>query len=437
MREIRSSGSVEGVVGNHDSYSDSGDPLAREILRRQVVVCMPLVNPDGYVAGRFANSLGKDPYSGWTVEGPLDPEQNPEAVAVLRMMERYQPEVHADVHGNSMSFAGYHHSEESGRAYSNLALRPYHHEVHRLMDEAALAEGFPSDQLEQDAERIYGGSELGMMQEKLWSGIQTPAGGVNVASKPRVYAAIYAYDRYHTMPLASEIAWERSGLLRHRLLLRIGNELWPGEYYRGYPTRVIRLNGYHMIAAYGRTAEERRRSRVELWNKQRQLVHGAHNPQTEGMVFNVCATSPAAAERWLRDRTLAGFARVIGDNPKVDAAEVRRLLEDHPGGHGQPGTQPQLQLDGGVTRPEEAATIEHGLSVRLRIPYPKARLTSVRMNGHAILVSGRDGYITWVGRGYTYVQLNVPPEKSAREDFMILTCEYEPGERRPQGADWR
>jgi len=24
MREIRSSGSVEGVLGNHDSYSDSG-----------------------------------------------------------------------------------------------------------------------------------------------------------------------------------------------------------------------------------------------------------------------------------------------------------------------------------------------------------------------------------------------------------------------------
>lgn len=27
MREIRSSGSVEGVMGNHDSYSDRGRPL--------------------------------------------------------------------------------------------------------------------------------------------------------------------------------------------------------------------------------------------------------------------------------------------------------------------------------------------------------------------------------------------------------------------------
>jgi len=27
MRETRSSGSVEGVMGNHDSYSDSGDSV--------------------------------------------------------------------------------------------------------------------------------------------------------------------------------------------------------------------------------------------------------------------------------------------------------------------------------------------------------------------------------------------------------------------------
>ena len=34
MRETRSSGSVEGVMGNHDSYSDSFEPVGYDAQRR-------------------------------------------------------------------------------------------------------------------------------------------------------------------------------------------------------------------------------------------------------------------------------------------------------------------------------------------------------------------------------------------------------------------
>jgi hypothetical protein len=37
MRQSRSSGSVEGVMGNHDSYSDEG--LAGEVRRLSPVLC--------------------------------------------------------------------------------------------------------------------------------------------------------------------------------------------------------------------------------------------------------------------------------------------------------------------------------------------------------------------------------------------------------------
>jgi murein tripeptide amidase MpaA len=40
----------------------SDDPIARESLKKQVIVCMPVVNPDGYLAGTFTNKKGKDPY---------------------------------------------------------------------------------------------------------------------------------------------------------------------------------------------------------------------------------------------------------------------------------------------------------------------------------------------------------------------------------------
>jgi hypothetical protein len=339
-------------------------------------------------------------------------------------MDEYQPEVHADYHGHNMAFHGYIHVENSGASYSNLSLRPYRSEIIRLMDQAALEEGYPSDEAENDAERIPWGPELETIKEKVWLG------------RPRVYAAIYGYSRYHTLPLASEVAWERSGFLRHRRLLQVGNETWPGEHYAGYPTRVIMRNNFHMVTAYGRTAAERRRSRVELWNKQRQILHGMSNPQTEGMAFCVCATSTRAAAKWLTDRTLKGFAAKIGGHPHVNGEAIRRVLEGHPDGPGQWGPQASLWLEGGGAKTGEDSPIQHGLSLRLRLPYSKARITDLRMNGHPVPPSETDGFLTWIARGFTYIQVAIPPERSMTEDLFIVTCVYDPGEERTQGEGW-
>jgi len=323
-----------------------------------------------------------------------------------------------------MAFDGYCHVENSGASYSNLALRSYRHEIIRLMDEAALEEGYPSDEAENDAERVPWGPELEAMRERLWHG------------RPRVYAAIYCYYRYHTLPLAGEVAWERSGFLRHRRLLRIGNETWPGEYYPGYPTRVIMKNCFHLVTAYGQTAAARRRSRVELWNKQRQISHGINNPQTEGLMLYVVATSPGAVKRWTPENSLKGFLNRIGEHPGVNAEAIRRAMAGHPDGPGQWGAQANVYLEGGGAKEEEAVPIEHGLSLRLRIPFCKARPTDLRLNGHPIGVSETDGYLTWVARGYTYAQISIPPKRSRAEDLFIVTCQYDPGEKRTQGLGW-
>jgi hypothetical protein len=403
----------------------SGDPGAREILRRQNMIAMPVVNPDGYVAGSHANSMGQDPYIAWGLEGPKNPIKTPEAVAVQTMMDRHQPELHADIHGIDLAFPGHSMIEESGQAYSNVSLRSYHQGIIDQMNAAAEAEGYPSDRLEQDAERIFWGPELNTIPEKVWTG------------RSRPYAAIYCYSRYHSLALASEIAWERSGLLRHRRLLQIGNETWPGEYYAGYPTRVIASNNYHLLTAYGRTAADRRTSRIELWNKQRQITVAMNNPPTEGFVLYACATSPAAAGQWFADKTLMGFAEKLGEHPRVNAPPIRRLIESHPHPDtpGQWGPQAQLFLTGGGEK-SNVSPIQHGLSFRLRIPYFKARITDLRLNGRPLTHSETDGDVTWVARAFCYVQINVPPEKSRSEDFYIVTCQYDPGEKRTQGAWW-
>ena len=396
----------------------SDEPLAREILRRQVVACMPVPNPDCYVEGTHGNL-----YHHWTFDGPADPDNMPEAVAVQGIMDQLQPEVHADIHGFSMDFERYIMLENSASSYSNLGLRCYHREIIRLMDEAALAEGYPSDLQESDAERIFWGPELDSISDKLWVG------------RPRVYAATYCYNLYHTLLSPSEVCWERSGLLRHRRLLQVGNEVWPSEYYPGYPTRVVASNNYHMVTAYGQTAAARRRSRVELWNKQSQITHGMIDPFIEGKLMYVCATSPASAAKWRKDPTLSAFTAALAERPKVDADYIKRFAAGWP--HGQNHPQAFVSPSAQSASAHEATPIEHGLSLRVRIFYTKAQITDLRLNGHTLPPSETDGYLTWVARGITYVQINIPPGKLKTEELFVVTCEYDPGEKRIHWQGWR
>lgn len=394
----------------------SGEPLARQILRSQVVVLMPVPHPDGYVAGDFGNI-----YSGWTLEGVIDPEKMPEAMAVKRLMDDLQPEVHADIHGLSLDFERYTMLENSGSSYSNSSARCYHREVIRQMDEAALAEGFPSDWQESDAERIFWGSALDSMGTKLWRG------------RPWVAPGIYCYNRYHTMLSLCEIGWERSGLLRHRRLLQIGLETWPGEYYPGYPTRVILSNNYHMLTAYGQSAAARRRSRVELWNKQRQITIAMNDPMVEGKILFACATSPSAANKWLKGKTIKAFSAQLSEDPNINAAPIQRFLAGWP--RGQNGPEAFLGCVGGDAK-KDAATIEHGISLRLRIFFSKAQITDLRLNGHPVAPGETNGFIQWRARGITYVQINIPPERTKKEEVFVVTCEYDPCERRTRWRGW-
>lgn len=410
----------------------SDDAMAREILRRQVVVGMPIPDPDRYVEGKVSPV-----YAVWTLDGPRNPERSPEAMAVKRMMDQYQPEVHADIHGTNLDFARYIMFENSGGSYSNLSLRPYHAEIIRQMNEAALAEGYGSDLAESDAERLYWGPNLDAIKSKLWVG------------RANVYAATYCYARYHTITCASEVGWEQSGVARHRRLLEIGNETWPSECAAGYPTRIVMSNTHAMLAAYGQTASARRRSRVELWNKLGQLTLGILDPVVEGRLMCACATSPAAARKWLAGRSLAATVEGLAANPRVDAAALTRFTAGWPAGQNAP--QPYLALQSGsvdqgtspmgkpgsVTTQTDSSPIEHGLCLRLRLPYGKARILDLRLNGHKMNPSATDGFVQWAARGCTFIQINLSPSRLRADELLLATCEYDPQEKRERWDSWR
>jgi hypothetical protein len=399
----------------------SDDPVAQESLKKQVVICMPLVNPDGYVAGTFANKNGKDPYLAWTLDGPISPEESPESVAVQQVLDKYQPEVFSDLHGLDLTIPGYLMVEVSGPAYSNSALRPYHHSIPLMMEEAAVEAGFPMDRAEQDAEQLFWGPQLESISHKMWLG------------RPRVYAALYPYNKFHSIILTSECAWEKSALVRQRRLLQIGNDVWAGERYAGYPTRVMLQNSFHLVTAYGQNAAQRRKSRVELWNKIQHFSHGMDNPQQVGKVTYVCCSSAEAREQWIPDTGLRAFAANIGAHPMINGKVIQEHLRRHADGKGQWGQEAQIYLYGKNEPSEDRVVIENGLALRLRVPYSGATINAIHLNGHPCEPSATDGYEEWSARGYKHIQINIPPEKSKTQNLWIATLDYDPREERTQG----
>ena len=39
--------------------------------------------------------------------------------------------------------------------------------------------------------------------------------------------------------------------------------------------------------------------------------------------------------------------------------------------------------------------------------------------------------------GYLYVQINIPPERSKAEDLFVVTCDYDPCEKRTHWHGWQ
>ncbi|QDU38323.1 Zinc carboxypeptidase [Maioricimonas rarisocia] len=404
---------------------------ARETRRKQIVLLMPINHPEAFFqTDRFRNSEKIDPYTGggpanWDLERLeyKTPEKAPEVMAVLNVIDRWQPDVHADMHGTGLQeypleqlgdrtrYQGQIMFEVTGSAYSNFALRPWDWRVTEEIIRAGEEAGFPSDRFEADAQRSFHGPVMGPIADRTWSG------------QPNFYTAQYGYAKYHTMVSAFEIAWEQSGVARLKGLLKIGNGRWQNEPHEGYPVdRVASYTG-HFVTAYGETAGARRRSRFELWQKQGQFTQAILYPQTDGRDTYLVATSTAAADVLQKD--LDQFLAGISQREDVDSTAVQKFVRS--------GPEVLLAVSTArhpVTDPEP---IEHGIGFRLRLPYRQPTIDSVRLNGHPLPQSSTHGWQSWRANGYTQVQVNLPPEVAARHELFMITCEYTPDVARPIG----
>jgi len=410
-------------------------PDARETRREQIIAFLPIVNPYGYFeTDRFGNSLKIDPYTGggagnWDFETlsfkKLD--RSPEIATVLRIIDSFQPEVHLDLHGTGLQeypdaklgartrYQGQTMIEITGSAYSNYALRPWDWRITEAMIAAGNAAGYPSDRFEADAQRGFWGPGMNAIAAQTWRG------------RPGFYTAQYGYARYHTLLAALEVGWEASGVARARGMLEIGNGVWEGERIAGYPVDRVKAFIGHYVTAYGNTAAERRKSRVELWQRQGVFAQAVLYPQTDGRDTYVVATTVEAAE--VLDADPAAFVERIRGLKGVQAEKIEAFI--------QAGPEIKFAIEGGGKALVEAAgPIENGIGFRLRLPYRKPEILDVRVNGHRLEEGDTDGYRSWIGNGYTQVQINVPPEKArGSEGLFVITCAYVPGEKRRIGWD--
>lgn len=403
------------------------DPVAVEVLRKQRVLVMPIVNPHGFFPGDSnTNVQGLPVYDGR--RGKMfdvaalklhEPEKTPELRSFLGVVDEFQPEVHADIHGVTQQFAGQLVSESVGSAGSNHALRPWDWRISEAMIAAGREAGYPSDRFEADAQRMLWGPELEPHADKLWMG------------RVFFYPATYAYMKYHTLPVLTENGWAEGGAARLKGLLRAGLAAPGSSPYAGYPVDRVRALGGHFLAAYGTTAAERRKSRVELWNRQGSFSLGLLYPQCDCRAMLVCALSAAgrAAIRSTDPKQPMPSATTFVDSirtvPGIQGAAIDAFV--------RAGPETKLYVEPAAI-PNDAR-IEHGLSMVLRIPYDKAELVDVRLNGHRLPADARDGYQTWLADGFTHVQFNVPPEKARQADLLVASLAYRPA--KPRSYGWR
>ena len=397
---------------------------AKETRRKQIVLIMPINHPVAFFqTDRFLNASKIDPYTGG---GPQNwdlaklhykaSERAPEVTAVLDVVDRWQPDVHADVHGTGLQeipveklgdhtrYQGQIMFEVTGSAYSNYALRPWDWRVTEAIIQAGLDAGYPSDRFEADGQRSFHGPVMDPIADRTWRG------------QPNFYTAQYGYAKYHTMVMAFEVGWEQSGVARLRGLLRIGNRRWQNEPQEGYPVDRVKAFIGHFVTSWGSTAAERRRSRVELWQKQGRFTQGVLYPQTDGRDTFFVATSEEAATFLKTD--LDEFIAGIDRRDDVDSAAVERFIRT--------GPEIQLAVDKARSKSDSVESIRHGISFRLRLPYRKPEIRDIQLNGVSLQPSSADGWQSWYANGFTQVQINVPPEKATKRDLFLITCKYKP-----------
>jgi hypothetical protein len=256
-----------------------GSDEAREIRESQLVIVVPVVNPQGFVLNEFCSSMTSLTKTERLVLGGL--------------FKEFPPDMMIDYHSLGQSAGSKHDRGDMEVIIPANTTRwamdeQIHQHIGREMQKAAESEGWPYEihTLEDLATYYFGDTKIGNMpwsylKEKVYllhmqdfhDNYDTPE-----ENQYTNYTCGPAYLRWHTLVFGMETnhyALSRvgdialSGLAPCSALLKMGCIRFPWEKDKGYPVNILHGDFRISIRPLGKNASERRASRIRIWNERK------------------------------------------------------------------------------------------------------------------------------------------------------------------------
>ena len=260
------------------NYLVSSD--AKEILNSQLVIVVPVANPDGFVRNEFHSSLTRLTKTERTVLGKL--------------FNDYPPDMMLDYHSlGKTEGSRFDSGDMEAIVPANTSRWAVDEQIHQYaaqrMRDAAEEAGWPYEifTLEETyalyfGDRGVGGIPWTYLQEKVYLlHMQDVHDHYDIPEEAAAYTNYTcgpAYMKWHTLvfgvetnhwslPDAGDVA--ESGLVPCKAMLKLGCTRFQWEKDIGYPVNIVHGDFRNSIRALGGNAEERRASRIRLWGERK------------------------------------------------------------------------------------------------------------------------------------------------------------------------
>jgi hypothetical protein len=250
---------------------------AEKVRETQLVIVVPVVNPEGFVFNEFRSSMTSLTETERLVLGGL--------------FKRFPPDMMIDYHSLGMSAGSkYDRGDMEVIIPANTTRWAMDEQIHqyvaREMQNSAEAAGWPYEihTLEDLATYYFGDTKPGnmpwsYMKEKVFLlHMQDFYDNYDAPEEDQYtnYTCGPAYLKWHTLVFGMETnhyALTRagdiasSGLVPCSALLKMGCSRLPWEKDRGYPVNILHGDFRISIRPIGKNARERRASRIRIWNE--------------------------------------------------------------------------------------------------------------------------------------------------------------------------
>lgn len=308
-----------------------------QTLRKQKIVVMPNVSPDGAERDTYDTAEGIRPNLDHAPEGPWSAEGK----ALQEVSRELKPEVYVDMHGRGGAGVSY-DMVLYPMTYPYLEDDNLLHEVAAAMVKAGEAAGLPH-----------------LSHSLTWPGW----GNSDINDRS---STVFHYREFRSMVFLTETSEHNQhalpaelrtkvGVARIKAMLEYGNRRHAWFYYEGYPYGLIGMNDA-ALAAVGKTAADRRASRVALWAGRNAF------------------TTPRAV---------------------------------------LPAAEKEKRYTFAVKK-----TVESPMGVQFRCP-TKMAVETVTLDGRALASSETDGYLTWQDECSTYILIILPAVKEGEHEAQM------------------